>query len=172
MITIYGFDNVGWKQASRTIGKEDAIMTIGKTTDETQIRELIEAWAKELRAKRVDALMSHHAPDILLYDLAPPLLHCGVDAYRKGLQEWFATFQGPIDYDIRDLRITAGDDVAFSTSLNWIGGARTNGDQTSVWVRTTMCFKKQGGEWIVMHEHVSVPFYMDGSDKAAIDLEP
>ena len=49
---------------------------------------------------------------------------------------------------------------------------RNSGQQTSVWVRTTMCFRKQGGEWIVVHEHVSVPFYMDGSYKAAIDLEP
>jgi ketosteroid isomerase-like protein len=144
----------------------------GKTSDEAQIRALIETWATDLRAKRVDALMSHRAPEILLYDLAPPLLYRGADAYRKGLEEWFATFQGPIGYEIRDLRITAGDDVAFSTSLNWIGGARTNGEQTSVWVRTTMCFRKQGDAWNVAHEHVSVPFHMDGSYRAAIDLEP
>jgi ketosteroid isomerase-like protein len=147
-------------------------MTTGKATNEAQIHALIESWAKALRAKSVDALMSHRAPDILLYDLAPPLLYRGADAYRKGLEEWFATFQGSIGYEIRDLRITAGDDVAFSTSLNWIGGARTNGEQTNVWVRATLCFQKQGGDWTLIHDHVSVPFYMDGTYKAAIDLEP
>ena len=115
--------------------------------------------------------MTRRAPDLLLNDLAPPLLYRGADAYRKGLEEWFATFQGPIGYEIRDLRIAAGADVAFGAGLAWIGGARTNGEQTSVWVRATLCFQKQGGDWVLTHEHVSVPFYM-GSDKAAIDLEP
>jgi ketosteroid isomerase-like protein len=148
------------------------IMTTSEATDDAPVRALIENWAQAVRDKNIDALMSRRAPDFLLYDLAPPLLHCGADAYREGLVEWFATFRGPVGFEVRDLRITAGEGVAFSTSLNWIGGTRTNGEQTSVWVRTTICFRKQGGEWIALHEHVSVPFYMDGSDKAALDLEP
>jgi hypothetical protein len=31
---------------------------------------------------------------------------------------------------------------------------------------------KIGGEWRITHEHNSTPFYMDGSDKAALDLQP
>ena len=27
-------------------------------------------------------------------------------------------------------------------------------------------------QWKIMHEHSSVPFYMDGSFKAAVDLKP
>jgi PhnB protein len=145
---------------------------VDKVSDETKIRALISDWAKALRAKDVDAAMAHRASGLLLYDLAPPLLYRGAEAYRKGLEGWFGTFQGPINYEIRDLRIAAGDDVAFGTGLAWIGGARTNGEQTSVWVRATLCFQKQGDEWTLTHEHVSVPFYMDGSYKAAIDLEP
>ena len=38
--------------------------------------------------------------------------------------------------------------------------------------RLTLCFRKIAGSWMVAHEHSSVPFYMDGSFRAAIDLKP
>jgi ketosteroid isomerase-like protein len=139
--------------------------------DEGQIRELIEGWTFALRAKDLDGVMSVYAPDALAFDLAPPLQH-DTEAVRRGLQTWFSTFTGPIGYDVRDLDVTVGGDVAFSRSLNHLTGKRTNGDDTDVWVRATIAFCKVGGTWKVTHEHVSVPFYMDGSFKAAIDLKP
>ena len=36
----------------------------------------------------------------------------------------------------------------------------------------TTALARAGDGWRVIHDHVSVPFYMDGSDRAAIDLEP
>jgi ketosteroid isomerase-like protein len=116
--------------------------------------------------------MSHYAPDILMFDLAPPLQYVGEDAYRKNWEEWFATWQGRIGYEIRDLRITAGEGVAFRHSLNRITGTRTDAEETDVWVRATACYRKVNGKWLITHEHFSVPFYMDGSGRAAVDLKP
>ena len=106
------------------------------------------------------------------FDLAPPLQYAGTEALRKSLAEWFATFQGLIGYDVHDLSITAGGGVAFCRSLNRISGRRTHGEETDVWVRATMGFRRVGGRWLIAHEHASVPLYMDGSEKAAIDLKP
>jgi uncharacterized protein (TIGR02246 family) len=142
-----------------------------KAADEADIRRRIESWAQALRAKDVRGVVSHYAPDVVAFDLAPPLQHRG-DELRKGLEAWFPTFDGPIGYDIRDLMITAGDEVAFSRSLNRITGKRTSGETTDVWVRATVCFRKIDGQWMVVHEHASVPFYMDGSYRAAVDLAP
>ena len=143
-----------------------------RAIDETEIRQLMDGWARALRAKDVNGVMSHHAPDILSFDLAPPLQYSGADVYRKSLEEWFLTFRGPVGYDIRDLRITAGEDVAFCHSLNRISGARTNGEETDVWVRATVCFRKIGGQWMATHEHLSVPFEMEPPFKASLDLKP
>jgi uncharacterized protein (TIGR02246 family) len=143
-----------------------------KAIDEAQIRQLIDNWAKALRAKDINGLMSHYTPDILVFDLAPPLQYAGADAYRKNFDEWFTSFQGPVGYEIRDLSITTGDDAAFSHSLNRISGTRTNGEETDVWVRATVCFRKVDGKWRVTHEHVSVPFYMEPPYKASLDLKP
>ena len=143
-----------------------------KTADEVQIRQLIDGWAGAIRDKNIEAAVAHYARDILLYDLAPPLVHKGVDLYKKELVKWFASFQGAVGFELHDLSITVGEGAAFATSLNHITGMRTSGEQADVWVRATIGFAKTDGGWKATHEHFSVPFYMDGSDNAAVDLKP
>ncbi len=147
-------------------------MRKSRASDEAQIRALIGTWAEAVRAKDVDAVMSHFAPDIVTFDLAPPLQCSGADALRGSLAAWFPTFRGPVGYEVHDLNITADGDVAFCRSLNRISGTRTDGEKTDVWVRATVGLRRIDGRWRVTHEHASVPFYMDGSYRAAVDLEP
>jgi uncharacterized protein (TIGR02246 family) len=149
-------------------------MTSGsqRADDAAQIRNLIDDWAKAVRAKDVDEVVAHYAADVVTFDLAPPLQYAGADALRKSLAAWFPTFRGPVGYEIHDLSITAGGDVAFCRSLNRISGARTDGEATDVWVRATLGLRRLDGRWKITHEHASVPFYMDGSYKAAVDLQP
>jgi len=142
------------------------------TEDTEQIRALIESVVKAVRAKDVDAVLRHYTPDVVAFDLAPPLQYAGAAALRESLAAWFPTFDGPVGYEMRDLRIFAGQEVAFCTGLNRIAGRRTNGDETDVWVRATVGLRKIDGRWLVAHEHASVPFYMDGSYRAAVDLAP
>jgi len=93
----------------------------GKTADEVQIRQLIDCWAGAIGDKNIEAAVSHYARDIRLYDLAPPLVHRGVDRHKEELAEWFATFQSAIGFEVHDLSITAGDGrrspLASTTSL-------------------------------------------------------
>jgi ketosteroid isomerase-like protein len=143
-----------------------------RRADEAHICQRLDAWTKALRSKDLDGLMSHYAEDIVVFDVPPPLRYDGAVAYRKNWADWFASFRAPdVGYEIRDLSITAGDDVAFCRSLNRITGARTNGEDTDVWVRATVCFRKIGGTWLVTHEHVSVPINMQ-SYQAELDLKP
>ena len=142
-----------------------------KATDEAQIRKLIENWAKAVRAKDINGLTSNYAPDVLLFDVVNQLQHVGSDAVRKRAEEWVSSFEGPIDYEVRDLSITTGDDVAFCHSLNRINATRADGQKVDMWVRATVCCRKIDGTWMVTHEHSSVPF--DGaSGKASLDLKP
>ena len=141
-------------------------------SDEARIRQLIEDWTGAVRAKDLDRVVSHYAEDVVSFDLAPPLQYAGREAIRKSLAGWFATFTGPIGYDVRDLRIAASGDVGFCRSLNRISGARTGGEKTDVWVRVTLGCRRIGDRWRIAHEHASVPFYMDGSERGATDLRP
>jgi ketosteroid isomerase-like protein len=60
-------------------------------------------------------------------------------------------------FDISELNITAGDDVAFGTARMRCGGTEANGDKVELDFRLTICFRKIDGRWMVMHEHDSVP---------------
>ena len=62
--------------------------------------------------------------------------------------------------------------MTFCHSLNRISGQRTNSEDTDIWVRETIGLRKIDGRWLITHEHESVPFYMDGSNRAAVDLKP
>lgn len=90
----------------------------GNAVEEAQIRALIDDRARAVRAKDVNGAVSSSAPDILSFDVVNPLQHIGSDASRKRTEDWFSSFQGPIGYEIRNLSISAGDDVAFSHGLS------------------------------------------------------
>ncbi len=140
------------------------------TPDEAHVRAMIEDWAKAMRAKDADRVLFHSAPGVVHFSLAPPLI--ADEAGPNGLEAWFSTWQGPIGYEIRDLAVTARDDLAFCLSLTRLSGTKTSGEKADLWFRHTLCFRKIGGAWKIVHSHESVPFYMDGSFKAAVDLKP
>jgi uncharacterized protein (TIGR02246 family) len=154
------------------LNKETDMRTAdGKAMDEDQIRQLIDDRATAVRAKNINGAMSNIAPDVLSFDVVNPLQHLGSDAIRKRAEEWFASFQGPIGYEMRDLSIAVGDDVAFSHSLNRVSATRTDGKELDMWWRSTLCYRKTDGKWMVAHEHSSVPFDAE-SGKASLDLKP
>ena len=136
-----------------------------------QIRALMDARMEAVRARDVNASVSNLAADILSFDVVNPLRHIGSDASRKRAEEWFSSLQGSVGYEIRDLSITAGDDVAFSHGLSHVSATTADGGHLDMWWRTTVCFRKIDGKWMVTHEHNSVPFDVK-SGKASLDLNP
>ena len=136
-----------------------------------QFRTLIEDRVKAVRAKDINGAMSSSAPDILSFDVINPLQYAGSDAIRKRLEGWFSSFQSPIGREICELNITAGDDVAFSHSLNRVIATTTDGKKIDMYWRATSCYRKIDGKWMVTHEHNSVPFDPE-SGKASLDLKP
>lgn len=111
------------------------------------------------------------APDIVSFDIVPPLRHKGTEAKRKNWMDVFTAYQGPLGYEIRELTITVGDDVAFGHSLNRISGTMKNGTRSDFWVRWTGCFRKIDGTWLIAHDQVSVPLDVE-SGRALLDLRP
>lgn len=138
--------------------------------DEVAVRCLIDAWARAVNAKDAKGVNVCVAEELVLYSLAPPLVSTGPD--DGGLQAWFDTWSTPIGYDLPDLRIAVSGDVAFGVGLAHMTGAKTDGEPVDLWFRCTLGLRKRGGVWKIVHQHESVPFLMDGSFKAAVDLKP
>jgi len=141
---------------------------------EQQIRELMAAREAAMVARDASTLGSHYAPDVVAFTLAPPLVHRGAEVIDvPGRQAWFETFEGPIEYETRDLEVTIGGDIAYCHALNRLSttpkGAPAGFD---LWFRSTVCFRRVDGEWRITHVHDSTPFHMDGTLRAAVDLKP
>ncbi len=131
--------------------------SITVTTDEAQIRQLVEAWAKSVRAKDIDGILAHHAPSILLFDVPPPVQFRGIEAYRASWEHFFPWFADSGVFEISELDITAGHDVAFCHGLIRCGGTEASGEKVELVVRVTVGCRKINGQWTVTHEHHSEP---------------
>jgi uncharacterized protein (TIGR02246 family) len=142
-----------------------------RTDEQAQIRGLLDDWAKAARASDVDRIMAAYAPDILSFDAIAQLRFKGTDAYRKHWEACIAMCPGPMIFEIHDLRIEAGDDVAFGHYLLKCGATGDDGTEKTGWMRATVCWRKRSGRWMVAHEHFSAPFDVE-SGKALLNLEP
>ena len=142
-----------------------------RVTDEVNIRQRIDKLVEAIRAMSLEGVMSIYAPNIVSFDIVPPLQHVGAEAKRKNWIDAFAMYQHPLDYEIRDLTITVGDDVAFAYSLNRISGTLKNGNRTDFWLRSTTCFRRIDGNWLIVHDQVSVPLDLESS-RALMNLKP
>lgn len=142
-----------------------------KSIDEAQIRRLLDDWAKAVYDRNLDNVMSFYAPDIVAFDVIPPLQFNGIEAYRKNWQMGFDCMQQPMQFESRDLGLSIGDDVAFSHRLVHMSGTMNDGQAFDNYVRWTSCFRKINGRWLITHEHISVPIDMN-SGKGLMDLKP
>ena len=139
------------------------------TTDRIEIENLFRRLTKAHADHDADAIVDAYAPDAVIYDLAPPLARRGID--RGNLAAWLAGWDGPIRIDTNDVSLTVDGSLAFASGLNRMRG-RQGGQEQDLWYRATVCLRKTNGRWYIVHDHTSVPFYMDGSYRAAIDLKP
>jgi uncharacterized protein (TIGR02246 family) len=121
---------------------------------ETQIRALIEAWAAAVRRHDMPAILAHHAQDIVMFDLPPPLQVKGMEDYKKTWDLFFEYHKPSQAFDVEELAVTAGDDVAFTFGIMRCGaGPKPEGFP----FRLTMGLRKVDGAWRITHEHHSLP---------------
>jgi uncharacterized protein (TIGR02246 family) len=138
---------------------------------EALIRRRVEDWAKALRASDIDGAMSLYAPDIVSFDIDPPLRYAGAENKRRAWQAFFAVHAGPIAYEVREVAVTMHGELAFVHSLNHVSGTLASGHTSDLWLRWTACFRRIDGVWLVVHDHASVPADLEHG-QAALNLTP
>jgi ketosteroid isomerase-like protein len=156
--------------------RKDTEMTtdlIGRT--ESQVRSVLDEHVAAHAERDVDRLLTLYTDDAIRYTLAPPLQQGPATEYgtRGGLQAWFDGFAGPIEVEYRDPVVTADGDVAFVHTLTRMTATPAGAPEPfSFWFRSTFGLRRLGGEWCIVHRHESTPFHMDGSFRAAVELQP
>jgi ketosteroid isomerase-like protein len=139
---------------------ELTVPSFAKSNDEAQIKALEQTFQEAFKAKDVDAIMKVYAPgdQLFVFDVVPPRQYVGSDAYKKDWEDTFAAFDGPVTFELTDLAITTdGHGLAYGHSIQHVTGKMKGGDPLDLTVRVTDVYKKIGGKWLIVHEHVSVP---------------
>ncbi|MGH3586898.1 MAG: YybH family protein, partial [Pseudonocardia sp.] len=133
-------------------------MSVQHETDEAAIRQQVDAIAEGLRARDLEALRALYAPDVVSFDIEPPLQHVGIDAKLRNWERVFDAY-ATVDYELRDLAVTVDGRVAFGHAFGRLSGTLADGTAApGMWVRGTFGLRRDGDRWVIAHDQVSVPF--------------
>lgn len=127
-------------------------------TDLDEIKALEERFVAAVNAKDIDAIMSVYIPDesLLVFDLAPPRQYVGAAAYRKNWEDFIGTMSG-VKFEVTDFDVTANGELAYAHSIHHFSATDNEGQEVAFTVRVSDVYRKIEGQWLVVHEHVSVP---------------
>ncbi len=139
--------------------------------DDAHVRALESRFAAAFAAKDVDAIMKVYAPDVFVFDLVPPRQYVGAAAYREDWKALLSGFAGPIKFEMSDLTVTTDGAVGYGHSIQRISGVDPKGAPVDMTVRVTDVYRKQGGGWLIVQEHVSAPVDL-ATGKADLTSKP
>src|SRR5712691_437433 len=110
--------------------------------NEAQIQALIERWAKAVREENRAAIRADHDSEILMFDVPPPFLSRGLDAYMATWETFFSSSEKPVSFAFHDVEVTCGAHVAFATAVGRCVNIDTNGKREPLEFRLTMGLRK------------------------------
>lgn len=127
-------------------------------TDEQLIRDLIERWAQAAHAGDLEGVLRNRADDIVMFDVPPPQEGVrGLAAYRETWPGFFEWQAGGATFEILELDVTVGADVAYAWALLRCGTPEDYAAHPDRRLRLTLGLRKEDGRWVVAHEHHSFP---------------
>ncbi len=131
--------------------------TQDRPKDEAAIRALVEDWASSVRRRDLRGILRNHSTNIVMFDVPPPLQSKGLEAYRRTWETFFSWSLDPVVFDISEMTVTAGTDVAFVAAVMRCAGTEATGVDIELEFRLTIGLRKINSQWIVMYEHHSIP---------------
>jgi uncharacterized protein (TIGR02246 family) len=125
---------------------------------EDEIRAVMGAWSEALEARDPEGLAAGCASDVRLFDVKPPYEIRGRKQYRAMWQECLPYFPEKFRSERSGLEIAVSGYVAFAHCMHRIVPIGEEHPAAAMWMRVTACFRRIGGQWQAVHEHVSIPF--------------
>ena len=127
--------------------------------EEIRIKAPLESWADAVRRHDLPAILAHHEPDVVMFDLPPPLQCKGIEAYAQTWDLFFRYHKPGTAFDIQELAVTAGKEVAFAAAIMRCGPDSSShpADKDGFLFRLTVGLRKVDGDWSIAHEHHSEP---------------
>jgi len=126
-------------------------------SEEAAVRDVVQSWMSAVRRRDYEGILRHHSSDIVLFDVPPPFQSQGLQAYRESWDLFFSWSSDPVPYEVAEMSVTAGSDVAFVVATMHCAEPGPNGEQKGLDFRLTIGLRKIDGQWTITHEHHSIP---------------
>jgi ketosteroid isomerase-like protein len=101
-------------------------------------------------------LIQYYAPDAVVYDAYAPGVFRGTKQIYDGFEQQFAQGAG-FTGDIRDINILSDGNFACAASQLHFNFAMKNGTKGTLTLRQLDAYKKIGGKWLIVQQHISYP---------------
>jgi ketosteroid isomerase-like protein len=127
--------------------------------DQSEIAALEQRIATAVESRNADGVMANYVPGstLVVFDLIPPREYDGAPAYHKNWQGIFDLCVGPISMKTTDLKVVSDGKIAVGHSLQHFACVDGKGNKIDMLMRTTDGYQKIKGNWLIFHEHNSVP---------------
>lgn len=120
------------------------------------IRDVITRWVDAIVATDLDGVVANHTNDIVMFDVPPPYNGIrGMRDYRDCWPPFFEFIRSGATFELLELNVVTGDDVAFAYGLLRCGGEKEFTENPDNRLRLTMGLRKIDGRWLIAHEHHS-----------------
>jgi ketosteroid isomerase-like protein len=138
-----------------------------------QVKQAEANLIKAVNSRNVDAIMACYSakPDLVIFDLIPPLQYAGPDAWRKNWEGFLKSIKGTMKVEQSGLEVEGSRRIAFAHSIWHWTMADEKGKSSEITMRATDCFENQGGKWLIVHAQYSVPADVD-TGKAVLNAKP
>lgn len=127
----------------------------------------VQKWDDALKNNDIAQMTEHYADDISLFDVSSQLN--GLEQYKTELEKVSSYFTANLDIRRRDIKIHVSGDLAFLYCYTKIDNPQLGAMLQMPWCRTTLCLQQQNQQWVLLHQHISMPVNI--LTKKAIDLQ-
>ncbi len=128
-----------------------------ETSIENQIIDRVRSWAATFETKDVDGMMTYYVDGqgFSAFDLMPPIEFRGGPMWRANWVSFFDAWS-ELALEFAGEEVEANQDLSVYRAMVRLVGVM-HGQSVDMWVRQTNCFRLVDGEWLMFHDHVSVP---------------
>lgn len=137
----------------------------------TEVEKQVETWKQAVISQNIKNIMACYAEDVRAFDAIAELQFISRSKYQAHWQRCLQMCK-MTQFEIGQLDIHVDGELAVCAFLNQCGGMDEKTGQEQVgWVRGTQVYQKRNSQWLIIHEHFSLPFDME-TGKAMFHLTP
>jgi ketosteroid isomerase-like protein len=130
----------------------------GNSQIAAEVISQIQIWDAAVVGNSIERLLDQCAHNVSMFDVGTQM--DGILAYKKEWEKFSHYFSDNIKIVRRDMKIYASHDLAILHCHSKVENTALKEKLQMPWCRTTLCLQKKEEQWLVVHQHISMPINM------------